>query len=250
MSRSSQIYSQPSLTGSGATSTTRLILALEALKAEKNPVRLEDFAIRNSLEFLLDENDETRRRLEAHERVERGEKTGLWSYRPDFDVKSPSELLTLLRSRAVSSRPGAPNAAGMKLAELRESYPLARQVIEEWAGKGMEREVLVLRKQDGTAKMVYWNEEKGVGNVDDEFKTLWHAQTIPDAVDLPRELAAEGLRTIQTHIDPEAEEKRAKAALAARGGKGGRGRGKGRKVRVQNTHLEGVDLSRDFVSGK
>jgi hypothetical protein len=40
-------------------------------------------------------------------------------------------------------------------------------VIEEWAGKGMEREVLVLRKQDGTAKMVYWNEEKGVGNVDD-----------------------------------------------------------------------------------
>jgi hypothetical protein len=55
----------------------------------------------------------------------------------------------------------------MKLAELRESYPLARQVIEEWAGKGMEREVLVLRKQDGTAKMVYWNEEKGVGNVDD-----------------------------------------------------------------------------------
>jgi transcription initiation factor TFIIE subunit beta len=51
----------------------------------------------------------------------------------------------------------------MRLAELRESYPLAKEAVEDFAKTEpkQDREVLVLRGKDQSAKMVFWNEFRG-----------------------------------------------------------------------------------------
>ena len=48
------MYSQPAETGIGVHESTQLIAALDALKKRANPVRLEDFALMNGLNALLD----------------------------------------------------------------------------------------------------------------------------------------------------------------------------------------------------
>ena len=81
----------------------------------------------------------------------------------------------------------------MRLAELRESYPAAREAVEDLA-KAQPREnrqVLVLRGQrDGAIKQVFYNPLQGpdAKGVDEEFKSLWHQLKVPDLVDLPKEL--------------------------------------------------------------
>lgn len=71
---------------------------------------------------------------------------------------------------------------------------MAKEAIEEFAAKKPreDREVLVMRGKDGSAKMVFWNEFRGekAKGPDEEFKELWHQQKVPDAVDLARQLEA------------------------------------------------------------
>lgn len=111
-----------------------------------------------------------------------------------------------------------------------------------------------------------------------EFRELWHKQKVPDAVDLARSLEAgksEQRQTLETHVHDGSDSDLSSllptlppdgltsANLIAstathsgaanrggkRGGRGGKkGDGRGRKVRIQNTHLEGVDLSKDYTA--
>lgn len=143
---------------------------------------------------------------------------------------------------------------------LKESWKEAPQAIEELEKEG---DVLVTRTaKDGQLRMVFWNElkaseEKGgmlveKGESDSfwycakqcqhvalaEFLDLWHSLKVPNEVDLRRALEQEGLQT---------------TAAEAPVPKGQTGKKKGRKsaprqrqVRITNTHLKGVDLSKDW----
>lgn len=75
-----QIYSQPKATGAGNHIGTILVSALDALKAQKNPVRLEDFALHNGLDALI-EDDRLKDIFKGHPRVEWNAKLDLWSYK-------------------------------------------------------------------------------------------------------------------------------------------------------------------------
>lgn len=172
-------------------------------------------------------------------------------YKPDYDLRTPADLVALLKERFLNpGGNGARNssAAGMRLAELRESYPAARDAIEE-LGKvepKEDREVLILRGQrDGAIKQVFWNPLRGkdAKGVDDEFKELWHELKVPDLVDLPKELEREGLSTTDMLDAPISA---AQLAANAKNKKKKKGTG-ARRFKLQNTHLEGVDLSQDFI---
>ncbi|PWN20695.1 hypothetical protein BCV69DRAFT_312646 [Microstroma glucosiphilum] len=243
-----QIYSQPSLTGAGQKDNTILVSALDALKLHKSPVRLEDFALTHGLTRLV-EDEVLRERFKGHPRVEWNAKLDLWMYKPEHDLRSPRDLIALLEKRYTSE---TSRCAGMRLAELRESYPLAKEAVEDFAKTEpkQEREVLVLRGKDQSAKMVFWNEFRGeqAKGPDDEFRELWHQQKVPDAVDLARSLEADGL-TSANLIASTATHSGAANRGGKRGGRGGKkGDSRGRKVRIQNTHLEGVDLSKDYTA--
>lgn len=245
------MYSQPAATGVGVHESTQLVAAVDALKRHGNPVRLEDFALMHGLNGLLDSKSGLFQRFVQHPKVEYNAKTDLYSYKPDYNVHSNADLVALLREKYY--HPSALNpqsaAAGMRVAELKESYPQAREAVEELANAQPveDREVLVLRgKRDGAIKHVFWNPIRGeeVRPIDPEFKELWRSLRVPDVVDLTADLESEGLSTTK-EVD---NAPKVQVQQTQRGRKGKPKRGAApRKFKLQNTHLQGVDLSRDFV---
>ena len=173
------MYSQPAETGIGVHESTQLIAALDALKKRANPVRLEDFALMNGLNALLDPDIGLFQRFKKHHKVIYDEKTDLWRYKPDYDIHTPADLVALLREKYFHPSALTPVSAsgGMRVAELRESYPQARDVIEELAAvqPPEDREILVLRgKRDGVIKYAFWNPVRGdeVRPIDNGTKAL------------------------------------------------------------------------------
>jgi len=128
---------------------------------------------------------------------------------------------------------------------LKESWKEAPQAIEELEKEG---EVLVTRTvKDGQLRMVFWNEikpteESGGLPVEKEFHDLWHGLTVPNDVDLLRQLADEGLK------ETKAEAPVQKAPT--KGKKSKRSAPRQRQVKITNTHLKGqIDMSRDYNPG-
>lgn len=146
---------------------------------------------------------------------------------------------------------------------LKESWKEAPQAIEELEKEG---EVYVTRTlKDGQMRMVFWNEmkpdeesggmpvEKGAVRVclglrrslnptpHLEFNDLWHSLTVPNDVDLLKQLASEGLQaTAAETVVPKASATKKKGKKSAP---------RQRQVRITNTHLKGqIDLSRDYVA--
>lgn len=161
-----EVYSQPTDTGIGIHESTQLVAALDALKKRTSPVRLEDFALMNGINALLDPESSLFQRFKKHHKVVYDKKTDLWSYKPDYEINSPADLVALLREKYYHPSALTPSSAsgGMRVAELRESYPPAREVIEELASvePREDREILVLRgKRDGVIKYVFWNPVRG-----------------------------------------------------------------------------------------
>ncbi|KDN41061.1 hypothetical protein K437DRAFT_258417 [Tilletiaria anomala UBC 951] len=291
------VYSQPANTGAGRLENTQLASAVDALKRETNPVRLEDFALGlgSGFESLLDRNSSLYSRFANHERVVLNSINGTLTYRPDYELRSKGDLMQLIRDRYDAVYPSKkdvpygtrrlPLKPVIKMTDLRESWPDVKVAIEQLTKNvpREEREVLVWKQsRDGLIKGVSWNPIRGeeVKDVDQEFRDLWHSFNSPDAVDLSKQLEADGMRV--TAILPSASSGMTdstvssnnapisafgtkgmlhgdKTAATGRGGSGrGRGRGRGgrgsasstsssRKPKIQNTHLKDVDLSKDYI---
>jgi transcription initiation factor TFIIE subunit beta len=239
-------------------------------------MRLQDIAIVTNTP--LDSDSVLLSKFKAHDRVQYDPKTDLYSYKHDFTFRSKPALLTEIQRSATKHGGGA---GGIPVKALKESWKEAPAAIEELEKEG---EVLVLRTlKDGSLKTVFWNEVNylrseyndpvtgepataGINdNADDdepldpktnpagppkivekEFVDLWHSLTVPNEVDLQKQLANEGLKlTSSTAGAPRG----GAAGGKKRGGKRGGGP-KQRQVRITNTHLKGeIDLSRDYFTG-
>lgn len=71
-----------------------------------------------------------------------------------------------------------------------------------------------------------------------EFLDLWHSLKVPTDADLLKALASEGLHATAAEAPV--------AKVPASKKKGKRSAPKQRQVRITNTHLKGVDLSKDW----
>ncbi|KAI5990471.1 hypothetical protein EDD15DRAFT_2280455 [Pisolithus albus] len=250
------VYSQPADTGTGTNVNTQLVYALDYLKSTTNPMRLQDIAIVTNTP--LDTDLVLLEKFKSHDRVQYDQKTGLYSYRHDFNFRDKATLLTEIQRQ---TRRGG----GISVRVLKEPWKEAPQAIEELEKEG---EVLVTRTvKDGQLRMVFWNEikpdeESGGKQVEKEFLDLWHQLKVPNDVDLlkaltsgmffiyvrtsvPRILFAEGLQAT-------ASEGPAPKAPSSTKKKGKRSAPRQRQVRITNTHLKGeIDLSRDYhAAGK
>lgn len=110
-------------------------------------------------------------------------------------MHSTADIVKLLREKYYHPSAATPmsSASGMRLVELRESYPQAREAVEELLNEQPleNRQILVLRgKRDGAIKHVFWNPIQGeaVKPIDEEFKELWHNLKVPNVVDLSHDL--------------------------------------------------------------
>ncbi|GAA5980472.1 hypothetical protein JCM11641_003406 [Rhodosporidiobolus odoratus] len=232
---------QPGLSGIGRHWQTQLALTVSFLKSLNGPIRLEDLALRSGVEALL-HNQELVDGLKQHERVKFDERTGLWSYKPDFILSSKSDLLILLRR--------ASPEGGLPVKKLRESWAGVISAIEELEKEGR---VLVIRTDgkgaamgEGTMKMVFLDDlggNKGEENLDQEFKDLWRTFKTPQGDDLAEELRTAGLTSSSASAAPPTTTGKKKA-------KGRKGPGSSnRRFKITNTHLkdQGIDLSKDYV---
>ncbi|TCD59958.1 hypothetical protein EIP91_011009 [Steccherinum ochraceum] len=229
------VYSQPADTGSGQNLNTQLLYAVNHLKSNGNPMRLQDLAIITSTP--LDTDNTLLERFRAHDRVLHDPKTGLYSYRHDFNVRNKAALLTEIQRQTKNGR-------GLSVRTLKESWKEAPQAIEELEKEG---EVYVTRTlKDGQLRMVFWNEikadeEHGGKMIEKEFTDLWHSLEVPNEVDLLKQLANEGLQaTAGESLVP-------KGPMGKKKGK--KSAPRQRQARITNVHLKGqIDLSKDYVA--
>ncbi|GAA6036276.1 hypothetical protein JCM8097_006872 [Rhodosporidiobolus ruineniae] len=227
---------QPALSGIGRHWQTQLALTVSFLKSLGGPIRLEDLALRSNVEALL-HNHELVDGLRNHERVKYDDRTGLWSYKPDFILSSKSDLLILLRRASPDG--------GLPVKKLRESWAGVTAAIEELEREGR---VLVTRTEgkgaaggEGTMKMVFLD-DIGVEKepLDQEFKDLWRSLKTPIGDDLAEELQTAGLTASSAPLANPTTQGKKKPKDRKRAN---------RRFKITNTHLkdQGIDLSKDYV---
>ncbi|KAI9300810.1 hypothetical protein BJ944DRAFT_272420 [Cunninghamella echinulata] len=151
-----------------------------------------------------------------------------FAYKPTFQIKSKEDLLSLLIS---SNRSG-----GMDYKDLKDSYSKLSDAVEELAGEG---KILVVRTKDGNPRVLFYNDPEQNTHMDNEFKTMWSDIKIPDETDLPKELENAGLKTMEVFEKKVVSEPKPK-----------RSKTRNKKIKITNTHLSHIDLSKDYVPKK
>src|SRR5690606_13225354 len=126
---------------------------------------------------------------------------------------------------------------GMEYKELKDSYSKISEAVNELASEGR---ILVVRNKDGYPRILYWNDQRYNTAMDPEFREIWHRLRIPDEVDLPKELEKAGLTHMQVFDKkgPGVEAPKRKQVK------------RNRKMKITNTHMKGLDLTKDFVLQK
>ncbi|KAM0786154.1 hypothetical protein ACM66B_006962 [Microbotryomycetes sp. NB124-2] len=213
---------------------TQLLHAVDYLKQHANPIRLEELAIRSGVEALLS-NPQLLQSFTSHERVLVDDRLGLYSYKPDYVLRSKADLVSLLRVHATRG--------GFAVKTLRDSWPQVNNAIEELEREG---KVFVMRTggsgdREGQMKAVYLNEMPEQNSIDKEFRDLWSTLKTPIEDELANELRSAGLSAASAanKAAPVVVKKKAKGRKSSN-----------RRVKIVNTHLRGqVDLSRPAAAG-
>ncbi|KAI8851869.1 hypothetical protein BC829DRAFT_441182 [Chytridium lagenaria] len=159
----------------------------------------------------------------------------IW-YKHDYSIQSKEELLELLQSNI--------NTQGTDIRELKESCPDIYAMVDELEKSG---DIFLTRNKDDTPRVAYincMNEKVGDGPAEypsSEFAKYWHEVELPaDEEALLKELTKAGLRT----LDGSSLLLKTKKVVAKAKTK------RGRRIKITNTHLEGVDLTKDWSASK
>lgn len=229
-----------------------------------NPIRLSDLALLSQVPALLN-NEQLLTAFNNDEHVNIAS-NGLYSWKVrigfylrylvliiphpqrEYHARTPEELEHEIRVRG---RDGG----GLSIKQLKEGFPDVVTHIEELEKKGT---VLVTRNpKDNSAKFVFWNEiteEQGGSRVDEgalyfplcedtlnfvvEFRALWSTLKTPVEADLVKALEKDGLQATLSEASP------SKQPLKKKGKKP---KATNRVGKITNTHIEGVDLTKDYV---
>ncbi|KAI7828563.1 hypothetical protein BC939DRAFT_443259 [Gamsiella multidivaricata] len=224
--KKTEVYSQPQDTGAGKHIMSLVLSAINFLKSTDEPQTVEDMKRKGNVD--LDANPELYARLKANEKVDYNERDGTFAYKPTYQIKSKEDLFMMLEKRR--------HEGGMDYKELKDSYSKLLQAVEELAAEGR---ILVVRNKDGNPRVLFWNDQRYNTAMDPEFRQIWHRLRIPDEIDLPKELEKAGLTHMQV-FDKKGPGDVPKRKQVRRN----------RKMKITNTHMKGLDLTKDFVIQK
>ncbi|KAF8976470.1 hypothetical protein BGZ46_008240 [Entomortierella lignicola] len=224
--KKTEIYSQPQDTGIGKHINSLLLNAINFLKTSDEPQSVEDLKRKGNID--LDAKPELFQLLKANEKVLYDQMNGTFVFKPTYHIKSKEDLLMILEKRR--------NEGGMDYKELKDSYSKLAQSVEELANEGR---ILVIRNKDGNPRVLFWNDQRYNTAMDKEFRDIWHSLRITDELDLSKELEKAGLTHMQVY-DKKGPGEAPKRKPVRRN----------RKVKITNTHMKGLDLTKDFVMQK
>ncbi|KAF8512099.1 hypothetical protein BU17DRAFT_96631 [Hysterangium stoloniferum] len=212
---------------------TQLVYAVDHLKSNGNPMRLQELAIVTDTPLMSDPT--LLEKFKAHDRIVHDPKTDLYSYRHDYTFKNKASLLTEIQRKTQ-------NGGGISVRLLKESWKEAPQAVEELEKEG---DVLVTRTmKDGHMRLVFWNEIRP----DEESGGMRVEQGMYDLIFLAVSLilatvslASEGLQATAAETvipKPPAGKKKGKKIGTRQ-----------RQSRITNVHLKGdIDLTKDYVA--
>ena len=217
-----EIYSQPAATGTGSDVRTKVIYAIESLKA-KSPASV-------SAATLIADNirgpEQTpellarfRAFMKANEKVAYHKATDSYSFRPVHDIYNADDLIGYLQSQST--------ALGLSVRDLKDGWTDVEKTIDELEKE--KRLIVVRNKKDNHPKWVWADDPTLCSKVDDEFVRLWEGITMPDHRAIVEALNRRGM----TAADPQAlapkvirKEKTKKKSS--------------RQSKVTNTHMKGI----------
>ncbi|KAG0251524.1 hypothetical protein BG011_007545 [Mortierella polycephala] len=228
--KKTEVYSQPQDTGIGKHINSLLLNAINHLKNVDEPQAVEDLK-RNGID--LESKPELYQLLKSNEKVAFDPIYNTFVYKaralpPTYQIRSKEDLLAMLEKRK--------HEGGMDYKELKDSYSKLAQSVEELASEGR---ILVVRNKDGHPRVLFWNDQRYNTAMDPEFRQIWHRLRIPDEIDLPKELEKAGLTHMQV-FDKKGPGEMPKRKPVRRN----------RKMKITNTHMKGLDLTKDFVIQK
>jgi len=196
-------------------------------------ISLEELAILANTTMITD--DAAMERMRNHQKVQWDQSTDLYSYKAEVVVNSKDAIIHEIQK--LSKR-----GAGVSVKVLKESWKGSAEAIKELEEEGL---VLVMRagkNDERNAKFVFWNAQSRADaeemKVDDEFRRLWAEQRVPEEADVVRALNNEGLTaTVSQNLATRPLPQRKKARKGVRP----------RPVKLTNTHITGIDLSRNYA---
>ncbi|KAF9411091.1 hypothetical protein BGZ94_001445 [Podila epigama] len=224
--RKTEVYSQPKDTGTGKHVKSILVAAISYLKSVDEPQTAEDIKRKGDVD--LNAHPELFKLLRDNEKIDYDVVNQTYLYKPTYHIKSKEDLLRMLEKRK--------NEGGMEYKELKDSYSKLNEAVNELAAEGR---ILVVKTKDGSPRILFWNDQRYNTAMDPEFRLIWHRLRIPDEVDLPKELEKAGLTHMQV-FDKKGPGEVQKRKPARRN----------RKMKITNTHMKELDLTKDFVVQK
>ncbi|KAI8340041.1 hypothetical protein BC941DRAFT_493628 [Chlamydoabsidia padenii] len=219
-------YSQPADTGTGTHAMSQLYTVIQFLKDSDGPQSVVSITSRTKINIA--KNQLLWDKLASNDKIDYDPTAQTFCYKPTFQIKSKDDLITLLTTNR--------GTGGMDYRDLKDSYSKLNETVEELADKGL---IMVVRNKDGNPRVLFHNEPDQNTHMDQNFKTMWSDIKIPDETDLPKELENAGLKTMDVFENKVVAEPKVK-----------RSKTRNKRIKITNTHLSHIDLSKDYVPKK
>ncbi|EGF76488.1 hypothetical protein BATDEDRAFT_92664 [Batrachochytrium dendrobatidis JAM81] len=208
------------------------------LKAEEKPLTNNDMVRKLAMDIMDDE--ELFDLVRNNERIFYDGVNGTFEYRasliefeycvgiwacPTYKIRSKEDLLELLKKNR--------DTTGMEVKELKDSCNGIFGYIEELDA---EKSILIIRNRDESPRIVYYNNNQLHVDICKEFKEYWHQVALPLEADISKELASAGLKSMEVIVMHKSAQGKAKTKAKRK-----------TRFKLTNTHLEGIDLTKEFV---
>jgi transcription initiation factor TFIIE subunit beta len=207
---------------------------LNYLKKVDKPQSLEN--IKHGAQVDVQSDKQLFERLRANPRIKFLPNSHMFEFLPEHNIRTAENLLAAVedRYRRNVEAKDLPASICFEFKELLDSNSNVKPLIEQLEEDG---KIFVTRKaNDNNIKAIYFNPHKIQFQVDEEFKSVWSSLKIPDETDLTRDLKSAGMKTSEvskikiTHKQPPKKKSSSN-----------------RKIKLTNQHLEGIDLTQDYV---
>ncbi|OAJ39210.1 hypothetical protein BDEG_23074 [Batrachochytrium dendrobatidis JEL423] len=190
------------------------------LKAEEKPLTNNDMVRKLAMDIMDDEE-----LFDLVRQVSLNLDTVLGSGLPTYKIRSKEDLLELLKKNR--------DTTGMEVKELKDSCNGIFGYIEELDA---EKSILIIRNRDESPRIVYYNNNQLHVDICKEFKEYWHQVALPLEADISKELASAGLKSMEVIVMHKSAQGKAKTKAKRK-----------TRFKLTNTHLEGIDLTKEFV---
>ncbi|KAJ3320097.1 hypothetical protein HDV06_005662 [Boothiomyces sp. JEL0866] len=199
----------------------QLFEVIQCLKNELHPINNKELIRKTAID--VEGTEELFKKVLENDRIKY--ENGKFEFKPAYNIKTKQDLLALVKKNK--------NVCAMEVKELQNSYGGVVPLIEELYS---EKQLFCIRNQKDNSPLFIYYKDDAV-EIDEAFKQQWHDIQIPTKIDLLKELEKAGLKAMQVDLQ--------KRNIAAAGGK--KKKKKNSRFKMTNTHLDGVDLSKDVT---